>query len=801
MTTTLLLTVQSDEDDAAIRETGVEVLARYPDAMLVRGTGDQAQSLDRLGLESTALADRPVRTAGNAFTFADAVRAQEVVAVEPPPGRPSYYLLRLAGPPAPEWLRELRASGAQIHDSLSGFTLLIGVLPEHVADLRERPWVEDIAPYRPAMKISPRLRTGARTDLGVAELAVVARNETGDPPRLVEMSVFPGESIQDVAAQIRGTGGTVMSATGRTLLARVHPETLVELAGMHGVQAILPYSFPVPHNDRARAVLGVPPDNSFAGNTLTGAGQIVAIADTGLDTGDPGTVHPDVRGRVAGIVSWPTASRLARLVNDGPESDDGPADGDSGHGTHVTGSVLGSGRAALTAGSTPVPTGVAPEADVYFQAIGQRVHWKTAEELTAMGDDPGSDWPPPATGLYGLPDDLSRLFQEAYVAGARVHTNSWGSPRSAGEYSADARAVDEFTWSHPDLLLVFSAGNDGTDTDSDGVIDTGSVSSPGTAKNCLTVGAGENDRPAGSVPAPGVDRRWDQWKGPDGTLRWPRLSAAGHVSDNADGMAAFSSRGPARPDRIKPDVVAPGTNVLSTLSSVIPDDVNPLWGRLPAGHPLRGSYCWSGGTSMAAPLVAGAAALVRQHLIRDLGQRLPSSAVVKAFLVNGAVPMAGQFDGEVPRGCNQVCGFGRVDVASAVAALPSLFADEPEDAVMTGESRLYRIEPGGPSAPLTVTLVWTDAPSGAGHGRLVNELYLSVQAPDGTWTAGDPGTFPHPENNVQRVVVPAPAEGAHLVRVYGTSVIEHAARPTFAGAARQDFAIVAAGGASLVRIR
>lgn len=799
MSTTLLLTVQSDDDAAAIRETGIEVLARYPDAILIRGTHEQAQSAERLGMETIPLADRPVVTTGNAFSFADAVRAQEVAAVEPPPDRPAYYLVRLAGPPAAEWLRELRALGVEVHDSLPGFTLLVGVRPERLGELQARPWVEDVTPYRPAMKVSPKVRSTARSSLGIAELANPPENE-GNERRLVEVSVFPGESLQDTAAQVRESGGTVLSTTGQALVAGVPSGAVARLAGLQGVLAIMPYAFPQPHNDQARRVMGVPPDNSFAGHHLTGAGQIVAIADSGLDTGDPETLHADIRGRVAGITSWPTRADLADLVNDPPEHDDGPSDADSGHGTHVAGSVLGDGSAARDAGRTTVPAGVAPEAQVFFQSVSQRLRWKTAEQLIAEGKEvPDDSWPPSEEGLWGLPLDLSVLFQQAHRTGARVHTNSWGLA-VAGSYTNEARAVDDFAWRHPDMLILFSAGNDGVDEDTDGVIDEDSVSSPGTAKNCLTVGASENTRPSGSTPPPGRDARWDQLKR-DGVLRWPHLTSAGHISDNADGMAAFSSRGPVDGDRIKPDVVAPGTNILSTLSSAVPAEANPLWGRLPAGHPLRPFYCWSGGTSMATPLVAGAAALVRQHLVRDHGHE-PTSALVKAFLVTGAAPMAGQFAGEVPTGSNDVSGFGRVDVASTVAALSSkrtLFADDPDDAVMTGERRIYRIDEVDPDAPLVVTLVWTDAPSAL--GGLVNRLYLSVQTPDGTYLNGDVSPFPNPVNNVQRVVIPAPVAGAHAIRVFGTSVITTSTRVTSAVGERQDFAIVAANGTSLTRIR
>jgi hypothetical protein len=265
-------------------------------------------------------------------------------------------------------------------------------------------------------------------------------------------------------------------------------------------------------------------------------------------------------------------------------------------------------------------------------------------------------------------------------------------------------------------------------------------------------------------------------------------------------MAAFSSRGPTDDLRIKPDVVAPGTNILSVRSSAYdnPDDPTILGGDLAESHPLHRLYCWSSGTSMATPLVAGVAALVRQYLVQERGHVLggvkPSAALLKALIVNGATHLPGQFTGEVPAGPSSVAGFGRVDVRSTLGldgAPPVFFADEPDLAVETGQIRSIELEAVDLGQPLKATLVWTDAPGLPNQGGLQNVLYLQVRDPNGAVLDGDLTPFPNAVNNVQQVTIPQPVAGSYEVRVRGVSVTRPLPGASSEATLRQDFALAA----------
>ena len=148
------------------------------------------------------------------------------------------------------------------------------------------------------------------------------------------------------------------------------------------------------------------------------------------------------------------------------------------------------------------------------------------------------------------------MFDDAAANGTHIHTNSWGSS-VAGQYTTNSMQADHSARNHTGMLILFAAANEGTDSNSDGEIDLDSMGAPATSKNVLTVGASENDR------GTQITSEWGQWWPGD----YPQDPInSDRMANNTEGMAAFSSRGPVDDGRLKPDVSAPGTFILSAKS-------------------------------------------------------------------------------------------------------------------------------------------------------------------------------------------------------------------------------------------
>lgn len=494
-----------------------------------------------------------------------------------------------------------------------------------------------------------------------------------------------------------------------------------ELRSMGIVSHIEPYVPPQPLVSYAfGAMLGKlnPPSLRWRGR-----GQILGVADTGIDAD-----HPDLKGRVEVVLH---ATPLS-------------AHDPWGHGTHVTCIAAGDGTA-----SGGQLAGIAPEARVFFQSLA-------------------ADSPQLQIGI-----GPTALLKESYGRGVRVQNYSWGSSVKS-RFTLDALDLDKFVYEHPDMLVVVACGNAGAQPPQGGAdsrIDLNSLNSPGTAKNALTVGATCSPRPDGPYAA----RRWNDF-GSNPPSRPPMSDLP--VTGDASVVAPLSSRGPSQDGRVKPDLLAPGIGIASACSA----DYNP---QDPFPH-FDGRYRFAYGTSMAAPMVAGAAILLRQYFMEERGHQ-PTAALLKACLINAAQWMENALwedEGIGKPNFHQGHGSLRLDRAlpDAASGYAMLFED-----IDNGSPRALkagtnladdmpwkkRIDVGA-GHPFSITMVWTDPP-----GKFIqHQLDLVVTDPSGALRVGNPDLRRLPfesfdnRNNVEKIVFDDPQPGSWLVQVYPRDTIK-----------------------------
>ena len=211
-------------------------------------------------------------------------------------------------------------------------------------------------------------------------------------------------------------------------------------------------------NDVARRIVGeavlAPPPGGLG---LDGTGEVIAIADSGLDTGDAQTVHADFRGRVRDIQSFPVTPAFSGLLLE-PESDDGAADRFSGHGTHVAGSAVGNGARSVAEGLDPI-RGTAPPPSSSSRPSTSRCNGHP------RASSPGS-----SSLVVSHRAMVSLEFRTISTTSfgrptTRVHGSTptpWGGGR-AGVYDDQCRALDEYVWNQRDFLVLVAAGNEGSD--------------------------------------------------------------------------------------------------------------------------------------------------------------------------------------------------------------------------------------------------------------------------------------------------------------------------------------------------
>lgn len=282
-----------------------------------------------------------------------------------------------------------------------------------------------------------------------------------------------------------------------------------------------------------------------------GSGIGVAVIDSGINSVED--LAPNSKGKT-------------RLVYSQDFTGTGTAD-NFGHGTHVAGIVGGNGMNSTGDNFTRSFIGIAPNVALI--------------SLKVLGNDgSGSD--------SAVIAAINQAIKLKAIYGIRVLNLSLGRPVHQS-YRLDplCQAVEQAY--KAGLVVVVAAGNDGRNN-TFGNNGYGTISAPGNDPWVITVGA---------------------------------MKDAGTVTTADDTIASYSSKGPTLLDHIvKPDLVAPGNHIVSLLA----DDKNTLIASFPANGVTRDyytdgkvsaklskDYLRLSGTSMAAPMVSGAVALLLQQ--------------------------------------------------------------------------------------------------------------------------------------------------------------------------------------------
>jgi hypothetical protein len=416
---------------------------------------------------------------------------------------------------------------------------------------------------------------------------------------------------------------------------------------------------------------------------LNGSGVIIGVWDGGAAR----TTHQELTGRVT--------------VKDGAAVAD--------HATHVGGTLIATGINAAAHGMANAAT-----VDSY--------EWTNdTSEMTSRGATA-----PAQTGKIYLSN-----HSYGYVAGwnnvnyTGTPTRLWewnGSGTAAtsieddfGRYNTYARTSDSLAFSAPYYLIFRSAGNERGDNPAAGE----SVAlSPGSS---TVVAYNPATHPVGDA----------NYRGGFETIAFDALGknviTIGSVADAVSNgtrnpaqasISSFSSWGPTDDGRIKPDIVANGEYLYSSLGG------------------SDSAYDYYSGTSMATPNACGSAALLIQYYSALFPAGAMRSSTLKGLLIHTA-------DDRGNAGPDYKFGWGLINVKAAADLLKDHQAFSAKQRLTenqlttTTTTRTISFVWDGAS-PITATLCWTD-PAGTATTssdsrtrRLVNDLNLKLIAPGGS---------------------------------------------------------------------
>ena len=594
-----------------------------------------------------------------------------------------------------------------------------------VRTLAEGRYLVRVAPGRSLDEANAEPLTAGRKVFRDALRAAVAGEETSR----INLVFHDDVAFEDARAIVSAAGGYLEDPLQidyqmpRRIAVRVPSKSIMRLAADERVLLVRgPMRLRVKGNNAFAASVSSVNVVQAAPYGLTGAGVALSF----FELGAADAAHPEFGGR------------LTTTFTGGPTSE-------QQHATHVAGTMIAS-------GVDPSAKGMAPGATLREYRATDDDAWDKKDQLddfSVVADN--NSWsfivgwcePADCDGSWRWEDTEELLggydvFYSAPLDAITIDANVLMVHSSGNEAQKLGPTVPPFSHKHtnnlgqviPNKTFCYAAA--------------GSTTCPTPCTDCET------------TPHP-VNAPWSSI-GPTASAKNVLTVGAVNAGKN---FASFTSRGPMRDGRIKPELVADGVSVRSTFPN--------------------NSYALQSGTSMATPVVTGIAALLTEQWRRTFGGETPKPAVLKTLLIAGAEDLGNP-------GPDYTHGFG---LANAKASVDLIIADNAAGrairrAEATQGSQIEFPLQLDAAGRLRVTLGWSDPEvlifpdDGVAVAALVNDLDLRVidaagnatlpyvlnkDVPEAAATRGN-----NTVDNVEMVEIANAPAGRYRVIVSGTNV-------------------------------
>lgn len=675
------------------------------------------------------------------------------------------YVLHFAGPLLDGWINRVNASGAIPVQATPFNAWLIGATPQTAEELKELPFVQWLEPFHPFLKARP---TTSELELPVA----------------VEFAGIPGAATaRERVRNLMRAGSDATKTYGAGYVAGTFAVSdLDQLLREPAVVGV--FVRPVNQLSEERQAMSVtsnvetnPSGNLVPTNpmgfgswlqsrlpgydTLDADNFRIGIADSGIDYGKFSSTHhedfrPFSRVRYGEVFLSPAGTIPNCSTTAGEACEDAAQCNTEGstcpvtdfqvcatcdlnyHGTFIAGLLVGNAPLNLRRRDDEPGGGTG---DGYYLGVGLI---PTAGILSTKMMNSASRSSNRWTVFNWAKDATSNSVYIQNFSANEYAVNS--NESKAGWYSLQARQFDLAVrgldgaqqQTGPQVTITVSAGNAYADAGA-----TMLTLSPASAKNVITVGATEGvraDVTTTCVPS------WHIASSDTFRNIW---NYSAHGTNVTSGGQAWNTY-------IKPDLMAPATQIVSTHSpfrsrlscEAYPDE---------AGYP---TYIIQTGTSFSAP-VAAAGSLIAARVYADAQGGTPNPAAAtpalrKAMLIAAARSMRGGRNYAVERrpaalpeywepisaAPNVHQGFGRISIEDIVSSTPAKqYINETITLTPTNSkwSATYPVGDPDPTKPVKIALAWTDPPemgdiatgSDTVGTLLINDLDLHVMIGDG----------------------------------------------------------------------